>query len=174
MVKKKAIFFDRDGILIKAPVDKDNKPKSIKKVEEIQYVRGVKKIVKKLKKKYLLIMVTNQPDFKRNENTLKNIKQINRKIEKDLVLDDIYVCYCKNDKCKNRKPNPGMIIMAKKKYNLDLNSCYFIGDRWRDLGAAKKSGCKSIFLDYDYNEKVLYKPDFMIKNLVGCLKIINA
>ena len=30
MVKENAIFFDRDGVLIKAPVDSNNKPKSIK------------------------------------------------------------------------------------------------------------------------------------------------
>jgi hypothetical protein len=35
-MKKKAIFFDRDGVLIKAPIDKEKKPKSIINVEQIE------------------------------------------------------------------------------------------------------------------------------------------
>ena len=34
-----------------------------------------------------------------------------------------------------RKPNPGMIFFAKKKFDLDLEKSYVIGDRWRDIDA---------------------------------------
>ena len=34
-------------------------------------------------------------------------------------MDDIFVCFCKYDSCKNRKPNPGMLIQAKKKFNIN-------------------------------------------------------
>ena len=47
MVKlNKAIFFDRDGVLIDAPINKDKKPTSILKVEDIRFCDGIKKFAK--------------------------------------------------------------------------------------------------------------------------------
>ena len=55
MVKKKAIFFDRDGVLIEAPVDEKNKPKSIKNLKELRFTKDIIKICKFLKKKIFII-----------------------------------------------------------------------------------------------------------------------
>ena len=65
-------------------------------------------------------MITNQPDFKRKNNTKKNINEINNYIKKKLNLKKIFVCFCDDDSCPNRKPNPGMIFKAKKIYNISL------------------------------------------------------
>lgn len=169
---KKAIFFDRDGVLIEAPVV-DGFPKSIKFISDIVLTKDIKKICSYYKNFYFLIMVTNQPDFKRNVNTKKNIKEINSYLKKKLNLDEIKVCFCDDDKCPNRKPNPGMILYCKKKYNLDLKNSFFIGDRWRDIGAGNKAGCKTIFLDKNYKEQNKFKPKFKIKKMNEIFKIIK-
>ena len=83
MVKKNAIFFDRDGVLIKAPVDQHNKPKSIKTYDQIEWADNINKICSFYKKNYYLIMVTNQPDVTRKVNSLKNVKRINAEIKLD-------------------------------------------------------------------------------------------
>ena len=70
MVKKKAIFFDRDGTLIKTK-KKKNRPIAIKNIEECKIFPSVKWILKKLSKKYLLFIVTNQPDVFTKDNTKK-------------------------------------------------------------------------------------------------------
>ena len=45
MVKlNKAIFFDRDGVLIDAPINKDKKPTSILKVEDIRFWMELKSL----------------------------------------------------------------------------------------------------------------------------------
>lgn len=174
MVKKKAIFFDRDGVLIQAPLSKDRKPESIKFLKEISLVKGIKKLCKFYKKKgFNLFMVTNQPDFSRKKNTKKNIKLINNYLKKKLALDYNFVCYCDHESCPNRKPNPGMLFMAKKKFSVNLKKSYLIGDRWRDIGAGKKAGCKTIFINRSYNEKISFKPNFQIKNLSEVYKIIK-
>lgn len=173
MVKlKKAIFFDRDGVLIDAPVDSNKKPISIKNITQIKFCNNITKICKKYSNDYLLIMVTNQPDYKRRKNTKKNIIQINALIKKKLNLDDVFVCYSTDDNCYFRKPNPGMILEAKKKFNLDIKKSFFIGDRWRDIGAGRKAGCKTIFIDREYNENLIYKPNYVVKNLKKVLTII--
>tara|TARA_Y100000389_G_scaffold148316_1_gene147388 strand:+ start:983 stop:1513 length:531 start_codon:yes stop_codon:yes gene_type:complete len=172
MVKKNAIFFDRDGVLINAPVDSQNKPKSIKKLEELKFTKNIIKTCKVLNKDYFLFMITNQPDFKRKNNTKKNINEINNYIKKKLNLKKIFVCFCDDDSCPNRKPNPGMIFKAKKIYNISLKDSYVVGDRWRDLGAGKKAGCKTIFINREYKEKNPYKADYTIKSIKKILNIL--
>lgn len=168
----RAIFFDRDGIMIKAPV-KNGYPKSTKTIHEIKIIPGIKKICKSLKKKFKLIMITNQPDFERKQNTKKNINCINNYLKSYLNLDSVYVCYSNNEKCKNRKPNPGMILKAKKKYNLNLKDSYVVGDRWRDVDAGHKAGCKTIFIDYKYKEKLRSKPHFTTNKIANIFKYIK-
>lgn len=171
-ITNKAIFFDRDGIMIKAPI-KNGYPKSIKTIHEIKIIPGIKKICISLKKKFKLIMITNQPDFERKENTKKNINCINNYLKSYLKLDSVYVCYSNNEKCKDRKPNPGMILKAKKKYNLNLKSCYVVGDRWRDIDAGNNAGCKTIFIDYKYKEKIKSKPNFTTNKVSNIMQYIR-
>ena len=112
---RRAIFLDRDGVLIYAPVNNVGKPKSIKNKNEIRFCKGIKSFCKKYKKDFYLIMITNQPEYELKENTKKNIDEINRLVKKKLNLDDIFVCYSKNEKNFYKKPNPGMLFAAKKK-----------------------------------------------------------
>ena len=47
-----------------------------------------------------------------------------------------------------------MLIAAKEKYNLNIKKSFFIGDRWRDVDLGNAAGCKTIFIDRTYNEKL--------------------
>ena len=66
MYSKRAIFLDRDGVLIKAPKYK-KKPHSIRKFKDIKILKNVKKSLSILREKFLLIMITNQPDVSRKK-----------------------------------------------------------------------------------------------------------
>ena len=44
----------------------------------------------------------------------------------------------------NRKPNPGMYIDIADRMNIDLTSCYAIGDSPRDIEAARAVDCKAL------------------------------
>ena len=48
-------------------------------------------------------------------------------------------------KSLDRKPNPGMILKAKKKYNLDHKNCFMIGDNLTDQLAAKRAKVNFFF-----------------------------
>ena len=172
MVNNKAIFFDRDGVLIEAPMVK-GLPKSAKFLDQVKICKGIEKFCKFYKKKYFLIMITNQPDFSRKKNTKKNINEINNYLKKRFKLDYLYTCFCADNKCKNRKPNPGMILEAQKKFKLDLSKSYVIGDRWKDIGAGKKAKCKTILIDKNYNEVMKFKPNFKVKDLKKIYNIIK-
>tara|TARA_Y100000591_G_scaffold309217_1_gene310320 strand:- start:220 stop:744 length:525 start_codon:yes stop_codon:yes gene_type:complete len=169
----RAIFLDRDGVIIKAPTLK-NKPKSIKRLKELEFIKGIISFCKYYKKKkFILIMITNQPEVSRKKNSKKNVLQINNFIQNKLKLDDIFVCYSDNDKCFDRKPNPGMVLKSKSKYNLNLKKSYIIGDRWRDVGVGQKTQCNSILIDRNYDEKMIFKPNHIVKKIGEIYKIIK-
>ena len=171
-IKEAAIFFDRDGVLIDAPLI-NKKPTSVQSLKDVKLCKNILEICKYYKKNYYLIMVTNQPDYSRGVNSKKNIININNFLKKKLNLDMIYVCYSDNEKCIDRKPNPGMLLKAKKKYKIDLKKSFMIGDRWRDVGAGNRAGCRTIFIDRNYSEKLIYKPNYSIRKLKDILLIIK-
>ncbi len=174
MVKNRnAIFFDRDGTIIKTKISPKKKPLAIKSLKECKIFPSAKKILSKLKKNYLLFIITNQPDVARKQNLKKNVIEINNYLKKKLPIKKIYTCYCDNKNCKFRKPNIGMLKDASKKYNIELKDSFVIGDRWKDINTGKNAGCKTIFLDKNYNEKLRSKPDYLIQNLFQLKKIFK-
>lgn len=174
MVKKrKAVFFDRDGTIIKTKISKNNKPIAIKNLNECKIFSSTKKIFEKLKKNYLIFIITNQPDVARKKNSKKNVIEINRYLKNQLPIKRIYTCYCDSNKCKYRKPNIGMLKDAEKKYKINLNKSFVIGDRWKDIEAGKRAKCKTIFIDKKYNEKLKSKPNYSIENLAQLKKIFK-
>ncbi len=153
MVKSRAIFLDRDGVLIKTLKSK-NKPIAINKFKKIRILKTTKIFLDKVRENFLLIMITNQPDVSRGKISKAFVNKTNDYIKKKLGLDDIFVCFHDNkDQCQCRKPKPGMILKAKKKWNIDVKKSFLIGDREKDILAGKKAGCKNYFIDYNYSEK---------------------
>jgi len=171
---QKAVFVDRDGVLIKAPKI-NNRPTSIKKLEQIKIMNGVIPGIKILKKNFKLIMITNQPDVYRKKVKKKDVEKINNFLKKKLRLDDIYVCYHDNiHKCRCRKPNAGMLLLAKKKWNISFKKSFLIGDRSSDVIAGKKVGCTNFFINYNYNEKLPNKKScYYVKSFYKAALEIN-
>ena len=49
-----------------------------------------------------------------------------------------------------------------------------VGDRFSDVLAGKKAGCKTIFIDRNYSEKKPHIQDFTVKSMnQAVLKILN-
>ena len=65
--KRKAIFLDRDGTIIETTISIKNKPIAIKNLRECKIYPSTKKILNKLKKDYLIFIITNQPDVARKK-----------------------------------------------------------------------------------------------------------
>ena len=58
-----------------------------------------------------------------------------------------------------------MLFDAASEHGIDLAESFMVGDRWRDIDAGRAAGCKTIFIDYQYNEQQPDKPDFIVKSL---------
>jgi D-glycero-D-manno-heptose 1,7-bisphosphate phosphatase len=169
----KAIFLDRDGVL-NCSIVIDGKPSPPKSLEELKLLPGVDLAIKLFKKKgYLCIVITNQPDVARGKIDPATVESINRFLVQTLALDGCYSCYHDDhDNCECRKPKSGSIIKAAQKYSIDLNDSYMIGDRWRDIDAGHNAGCKTIFIDYNYDEKKPVGASYTVKSLLDAAKII--
>ena len=47
-----------------------------------------------------------------------------------------------------------------------------IGDRWRDMEAGQRAGCKTIFIDYGYQEKQPAHVDYRVKSLLEATRFM--
>ena len=164
-IKRKAIFLDRDGVLNKAIV-RNRKPYPPSTIDELEILEGVYEGIQLLKHSgYKLIVITNQPDVARGLTTIEKVNEINNSIIQLLNVDEIICCFHDDSEdCECRKPKPGMILDAVKKWDIDLSVSYLIGDRWRDIQTAKNIGLTSILIKYDYDEKKI-NANFECNNL---------
>jgi D-glycero-D-manno-heptose 1,7-bisphosphate phosphatase len=169
----KAIFLDRDGVINFSKII-NGKPYAPTSLAEFKIIPNVKKALQLFKNKgYLLIIITNQPDVARMKISLENINEFHRVIKKLLPITEIFTCFHDdNDNCECRKPKPGKILDAVKKYNIDTSISYMIGDRWKDIEAGKNAGCKTVFIDYQYKEKQPSNYNFKVKSIYEAAEII--
>lgn len=150
-MKKIAVFLDSDGVLNEAII-RNGKPLAPTTLAELNIPTEVRPCLDKLKAAgYLLICVTNKPDIERGLMTQADVDAIYAKMRALLPLDDVLICYKEGSACY--KPNPGLLLMAQKKYGIEMAESFMIGDRWRDIGAGQNAGCKTIWIDRAYAEQ---------------------
>lgn len=161
----KAVFLDRDGVINRSIV-RNGKPYPPSSLDELEILPGVAEGLAQLREAgYLLIVVTNQPDVATGKTTRALVDQIHEILQKTLPLDAIYACMeVDSESCRCYKPKPGMLLDAATTYGIDLASSIMIGDRWRDVGAGKNAGCRTIFIDCGYDERRPDQPDVTVSN----------
>jgi D-glycero-D-manno-heptose 1,7-bisphosphate phosphatase len=88
-------------------------------------------------------------------------------LRQSLPLDDFFVCWHDDaDACACRKPAPGLLLAAASRYELDLGKSFMVGDRWRDVEAGRRAGCKTVWLDRGYLEQEpALQPDLRVSSL---------
>mgnify|MGYP006088330069 CR=1 FL=1 len=78
----------------------------------------------------------------------------------------IYTCtHSQDQKCKCRKPLPGMVLEATKLHKINLKKSFMIGDKLSDILRGSKACYKKIFINRNYKEKKLITQITSVKNL---------
>ena len=162
---KKAILLDRDGTI---NVEKDY----IYKSEDLVFEEGTIEALKTFKNLgYILIVVSNQSGIARGYFTEEDLNifnnNMNEMLKKNGVeITEFYCCPHHPDGigeykkvCECRKPNNKMIEDAIKKYNIDREKSYMIGDKTSDIGAGLKSNLKTVLVKTGYGLKDMEKVD---------------
>jgi D,D-heptose 1,7-bisphosphate phosphatase len=156
---QKAIFLDRDGTI-------NEIDGFVTQPEDLVLIAGAASAIKKINLSgFLAIVITNQPVIARGAVSFEGLEEIHNRMETLLgregaYLDDVFFCPHHPDggfpeeraeykiECECRKPKPGMILQAAKKYNINLSESWMIGDSKRDVGAGRAAGCKTAFISH--------------------------
>ena len=151
--RARAVFLDRDGVLNEALV-REGRPYPPASLDELRISPNVPGLVARLRAAgFLVIGVTNQPDVARGTQTREAADAISQAVGRAMSLEALLACYHDDAAaCRCRKPAPGLIEAAAARYGIDLSRSFMVGDRWRDIEAGRRAGCRTLFLDYDYRE----------------------
>jgi D-glycero-D-manno-heptose 1,7-bisphosphate phosphatase len=170
---KVAVFLDRDGVL-NEPIIQNGKPYPPRDLNELVIARGAGAALEELRRQgFLLIVVTNQPDVARGKVNRADVDKINARLSAILPLDAIEVCeHDDKEQCDCRKPNPGMILRAGEKFGVDLARSFMVGDRWRDIEAGRRAGCRTILIGDGYGETFPFPPTVTLASLPGVVSWI--
>ena len=169
----RAVFLDRDGVLNRAFI-KERLPFGPATFEEFEILPESAGAVLVLKQAgFKTLVVTNQPDVARGLLTREKIEAMHQVLKEAVAVDEILVCYhADEDGCDCRKPKPGMLLEAARKWGVTLSKSFMIGDRWRDVDAGKAAGCRTIFIDRGYDEPLRSQPDHVVASLPEAVRII--
>lgn len=149
----KAAFLDRDGVI-------NEEVNYLHKISDFRYTNNciaALKIIQNLG--YKIIIVTNQAGIAKGIFKKKDYDLLTSWLLDDLLFKGIEILDCLHcphhpegiisaysHDCKCRKPDPGMILHAVEKYQVDIESSFLVGDKESDIQAAKNSKLGSYYL----------------------------
>ena len=172
--RQRAVFLDRDGV-INRPVVREGKPYPPATVAEFELLSGVEEACARLKEAgWLLVVATNQPDVGRGTQRREEVEAMHEAMCARLPIDRVEVSYDpgQGQPSEFRKPAPGMLLRAARELDIDLAQSWMVGDRWRDVDCGAAAGCRTIFIDYGYDEKLRVQPTHRAGSLLEASAII--
>ena len=168
-MKNKALFLDRDGVV---NIDYG----FVYHPENFHFLKGFFELCLHFQYiNYKIIIITNQSGIARGYFTEEDLKKLHKyMIDKlrceNIYITDIFYCTSVDETHPDRKPNPGLFLKAKEKYKLDMPSSLSIGDKERDIIAAKKAGVGLNILLTD-NTETTTVAEYKINNLLEVLSL---
>lgn len=82
------------------------------------------------------------------------LEQMVRIISKAVDVNDTYIQFCPHkvdQKCRCRKPNPGMLHSLMRNTDIDPSHTLYIGDKECDRIAAKRARCSFLWANHFHN-----------------------
>lgn len=152
-MKKKVLFIDRDGTIIKEPLGYQ-----VDSYEKLQFLKGAISALKTIAswKEYELVLVSNQDALGTDVFPFENFIGPHQLMMDILAGEGITFqeeCIDRSvpeDHSPNRKPRTGMLLKYFSEA-YDLDNSFVIGDRWTDVELAKNLGCKAFLFQ---NEEI--------------------
>jgi len=153
---KRAVFLDRDGTI---NVEKEY----LYLIEEFEFIPGTPRAIRLLNEAgFFVAVASNQSGVARGFFTEEDVQRLHRHIGEELAKEGAFVdawLYCPHHPqgrgsyalpCGCRKPLPGMLTEASRRFGIDLESSVMIGDKLADIEAGIAAGCRSILVRTGY------------------------
>lgn len=136
------VFLDRDGV-----INRDS-PDFIKSWSEFEFLPGsLQALVELTRAGFEIILITNQSAVNRGLISEANLHRLHDRMREAVAsrggrIRDIFFCpHLPEERCSCRKPLPGMIERACRKYRLDPQTTTMVGDSAKDILCAQNAGC---------------------------------
>jgi D-glycero-D-manno-heptose 1,7-bisphosphate phosphatase len=167
---RRAVFLDRDGVINRAVV-RNGKPYPPATADAVEVLPGVAEGLARLHAAgFRVVVVTNQPDIARGVQGRDVVDAIHARLASVLPIDEFRVCaHDDRDACACRKPKPGLLKDAALAADIDLTASFMVGDRWRDVEAGRAAGCRTVFIDYHYEEQRPQDPDVVVPSFADAV-----
>jgi D-glycero-D-manno-heptose 1,7-bisphosphate phosphatase len=142
-----AILLDRDGVI------NENRVDHVKCWSEFHFIPGTLAALRRLSALDVpIVVITNQGIVNRTIISSRELSVIHRRMTEQISaagarLDGIFYCpHSAEDGCGCRKPEPGLLLQAAEKLDLDLTRSVFVGDAATDLVAGQRAACPTILV----------------------------
>lgn len=176
---RKAVFLDRDGVLIE---DKNY----LSNPEGIVVLPGVDVALRALQPEYRLIVITNQSGIARGYFSERDLQEIHLRLlgtlddKRGVKIDAVYYCphhpsgsvplYSKE--CECRKPKPGLIEQAMARFEVEAVGSFMVGDKAIDVEAGRRAGVKTILISDHAVANASVLADFCVAGLREAADIV--
>jgi D-glycero-D-manno-heptose 1,7-bisphosphate phosphatase len=143
----RALLVDRDGVInhdtpdfIRSPADWRALPGSLEALATA-YRAG-----------YHVVVVSNQSGLARGLLSAAQLNAIHQHLCLQLArfggrIEAFFFCpHAPEEGCTCRKPQPGLLLAAARRFGIDLARTAFIGDRASDILAARRAGAQPILV----------------------------
>lgn len=141
------VFLDRDGVI------NEDSSSYIKSPDEFHFIsKSPEAIALLCDHGFEVILITNQSAVGRKMITAQTLSAIFDKLKIGVAaaggkIKDIFCCpHTPDAGCACRKPKPGLIYQAQKKYGIDPAATVMVGDSAKDIECGKNAGCGSTVL----------------------------
>jgi len=155
------VLLDRDGVINR------NRSDYVKSWEEFEFLpRSLAALRMLAEHDVTVIVVTNQSAVGRGLLALGELERIHDRMKSEVEahggrIDAILCCpHAPSDGCACRKPRPGLLLEAMKRFSIDPDLCYVVGDSTNDLLAARAVGIPFIMVMTGLGLQSLISPDY--------------
>lgn len=146
LTKRPVVFLDRDGVI------NANVPDYVRHWHQVRIIPGALAALARLADSpYMVVIVTNQAGVGHGLIAPETADEINRRLLAEIHahggrIDHIEMCPEIDPAAPCRKPNPGMLLAAVERLNLDLTRAWMVGDAISDLQAGLAVGARPVFV----------------------------
>ncbi|HVJ22854.1 MAG TPA: D-glycero-beta-D-manno-heptose 1,7-bisphosphate 7-phosphatase [Burkholderiales bacterium] len=143
----KLVILDRDGTI------NEDSEQHVRSPEEFRPIKGSLEAIARLTQAdYRIVVATNQSGLARGFLDTRTLFAIHDTLLRALAqvggrIDAFFFCpHAADAGCQCRKPQPGMLLEAGRRFNVALDEVYMVGDALRDLQAAAAAGARPVLV----------------------------
>ena len=164
----RAVFLDRDGTI-------NEEVGYLRSPSQVRLLAGAGEAVRLLKEAgWRVIIITNQSGIARGFIDDHILESIHTRLAEQLqdcgaAVDDILFCpHHPDDQCGCRKPETGLLDLARSRFDIDLTASWVVGDKAIDVELGKKAGCRTALVLTGYGPdqlRIANSPDLVAQDL---------